>query len=54
MVDPSNSTKNVIHFMLRKPEVLQIATEVNDNDNGQPAVYNGLMEFSLAPSTNAT
>ena len=54
MVDPSNSTKNVIHFMLPKPEVIQIATEVNDNDNGQAAVYNGLMEFSLAPSTNAT
>jgi hypothetical protein len=55
MVDPSNSTKNVVHFMLPKPEVIQIVTEVNNNDDGrQAAVYNGLMEFSLAPSTNAT
>jgi len=54
MVDPSNSTKNVVHFMLPKPEVIQIAKEVNNNDNGQAVVYNGLMEFSLAPSTNAT
>jgi hypothetical protein len=28
MVDPSNSTKNVVHFMLPKPEVVQIANEV--------------------------
>ncbi|HZA61734.1 MAG TPA: hypothetical protein VE573_02585 [Nitrososphaeraceae archaeon] len=52
MVDPSNSTKNVVHFMLPKPEVIQIAQEVNNN--GQTAASNGLMEFSLAPSTNAT
>jgi hypothetical protein len=51
MVDPSNSTKNVVHFMLPKPEVVQIAKEVNNN--GQ-TTSNGLMEFSLAPSANAT
>src|SRR5918992_946533 len=52
MVDPSNSTKNVVHFMLPKPEVIQVAQEVNNN--GETAASNGLMEFSLAPSENAT
>jgi hypothetical protein len=52
MVDPSNSTRNVIHFMLPKPAVIQIAQEVNNN--GHAAASDGLMEFSLAPSTNAT
>jgi hypothetical protein len=52
MVDPSNSTKNVVHFMLPKPAVIQIAKEVN-NDR-QIGASNGLMEFSLVPSTNAT
>jgi hypothetical protein len=52
MVDPSNSTKNVVHFMLPKPAVIQIAQEVNNN--GHAAASNGLMEFSLVPSTNAT
>ena len=52
MVDPSNSTKNVVHFMLPKPAVMQIAEQVNKN--GQAAGSNGLMEFTLAPSTNMT
>jgi hypothetical protein len=52
MVDPSNSTKNVVHFMLPKPAIIQIAEEVNSN--GQAAASNGLMEFSLIPSTNVT
>src|ERR671911_1685182 len=52
MVDPSNSTKNVVHFMLPKPEVIQIAKEVNGN--GHATASNGLMEFSLAPSMNTT
>jgi hypothetical protein len=46
MLDDSNSTKNVIHFMLPKPVVLQIAEQVNDN--GQDS--NKLMLFSLEPS----
>jgi hypothetical protein len=52
MVDPSNSTKNVVHFMLPKPAVIQIAQEVNNN--GRIGASNGLMEFSLVPSINAT
>jgi hypothetical protein len=31
MLDDSNSTKNVIHFMLPKPVVMQIAEQVNKN-----------------------
>src|ERR671922_247534 len=52
MVDDSNITKNVIHFMLPKPAVMQIAEQVNKN--GQGAASNGLMEFTLAPSINQT
>ena len=51
MVDPSNSTKNVVHFMLPKPAIIQIAEKVND---GQAAASDGLMEFSLTPSTNVS
>jgi hypothetical protein len=52
MVDPSNSTKDVVHFMLPKPTIMQIAEQVNAN--GQKATSNGTMEFTLAPSTNQT
>jgi hypothetical protein len=45
MLDDSNSTKNVIHFMLPKPLVMQIAEQVNNN--GQDS--NKLMLFSLEP-----
>ena len=46
MLDDSNSTKNVIHFMLPKPVVMQIVEQVNNN--GQDS--NKLMQFSLEPS----
>jgi hypothetical protein len=52
MVDPSNSTKDVVHFMLPKPAIMQIAEQVNAN--GQTAASNRIMEFTLAPSTNQT
>jgi hypothetical protein len=44
MVDPSNSM-NVVHFMLLKPAVIQIAEEVNND--GQAAASDGLMDFPL-------
>jgi hypothetical protein len=50
MIDPSNSTKNVIHFMLPKPAVIQIAEMVNDN--GEKVASNRLMEFALSPSSS--
>jgi hypothetical protein len=52
MVDPTNSTKDVVHFMLPKPAIMQIAEQVNAN--GQTAASNRIMEFTLAPSTNQT
>jgi hypothetical protein len=52
MVDPSNSTKDVVHFMIPKPAVVQISETVNNN--GEKEASNGLMEFALTPSTNAT
>jgi hypothetical protein len=52
MVDPSNSTKNIVHFMLPKPVVIQIAQQVNKN-GGQTA-SDELMEFALKPSENVT
>jgi hypothetical protein len=67
MIDDSNSTKNVIHFMLPKPVVLQIAEQVNssgqntnisnNNNNGTQTTSNAtdsLMRFTLAPSRNVT
>jgi hypothetical protein len=48
MIDPTNNTKDVIHFMISKPVVMQIAQYVNKS--GQAA--DGLMRFTLQPSTN--
>jgi hypothetical protein len=42
----------VVHFMLLKPAVIQIAEEVNND--GQAAASEGLIEFSLTPPTIAT
>jgi hypothetical protein len=50
MLDDSNTTKNVIHFMLPKPAVMQIAEQVNKN--GQSA--EGLMAFTLEPSITSS
>jgi hypothetical protein len=46
MLDDSNSTKNVVHFILPKPVLMQIAEQVNKN--GQAS--GELMQFSLEPS----
>jgi hypothetical protein len=46
MLDDSNSTKNVIHFMLPKPVVMQLAEQVNRNGENSSK----LMQFSLEPS----
>jgi len=45
MIDPTNSTKDVVHFMIPKPVIMQIAEQVNKN--GQAA--DGLMEFTFKP-----
>ena len=31
MIDPTNSTKDVVHFMIPKPVVMQIAQQVTKN-----------------------
>ena len=49
MLDDSNNTKNVIHFMLPKPVVMQIAEQVNKN--GQASTK--LMQFRLEPSESS-
>jgi len=46
MLDDSNPKKNVIHFMLPKTVVIQLAEEVNKD--GQ--AYDELMKFTLEPS----
>ncbi|MGE0689265.1 MAG: hypothetical protein AB7O87_01520 [Candidatus Nitrosocosmicus sp.] len=51
MVDGNNQTKDVVHFMMTKPVVLQIAKEyLKNNDNKT----NGLMTFSLITSKNGS
>ncbi len=51
VVDGSNSTKNVIHYMISKPVVLQIA---DTYDKSHPNKPQGLMTFSLVPSTTGS
>ncbi|MGH9979103.1 MAG: hypothetical protein ACRD8Z_25215 [Nitrososphaeraceae archaeon] len=46
MVDPTNSTKDVVHFMIPKPVVMEVAQQVNKS--GQAG--DGLMKFTLKPS----
>lgn len=46
MVDPTNSTKDVVHFMIPKPVVMQVAEQVNKS--GQAA--GGLMKFTFKPA----
>ena len=51
MVDGNNQTKDVVHFMMTKPVVLQIANDYLKNNNNNT---NGLMTFSLIPSKNGS
>jgi hypothetical protein len=46
MIDSTNSTKNIVHFMISKPVIMQIAEQVNKN--GQAA--DGLMKFAFRPT----
>jgi hypothetical protein len=51
MVDGNNQTKDVVHFMMTKPIVLQIANDyLKNNDNKT----DGMMTFSLMPSKNGS
>jgi hypothetical protein len=46
MIDPTNSTKDVVHFMIPKPVVMEIAQQVTKS--GQAG--DGLMKFTLKPT----
>jgi hypothetical protein len=46
MIDTSNTTKDVVHFMIPKPVVMQIAEQVNNNGLAKE----GLMEFMFKPA----
>jgi hypothetical protein len=56
MVDGSNKTKDVVHFMMTKPVVLQIASEYvkNTSNNNTASDNDSLMTFSLIPSRNGS
>jgi hypothetical protein len=51
MVDRTNSTKDVVHFMLTKPVVLDLAQKVADNSKNNQNTTNE-MTFTLSPSKN--
>jgi hypothetical protein len=51
MIDPSNSTKDVVHFMLPKEKLINLAEQVNNSSSSQPSINE--MKFMLKPVTNA-
>ena len=48
MIDPTNSTKDVVHFMIPKDGIISLAENVNKNRNST----SGLMNFGLKPGGN--
>jgi hypothetical protein len=48
MIDPTNSSKDVVHFMIPKDGLISIAENVNKNGNST----SGLMNFGLKPGGN--
>jgi hypothetical protein len=55
VVDGSNKTKDVVHFMLTKPIVLQIASQHNQTSTAAATNNSSsVMNFSLVPSTNGS
>ena len=53
MLDRTNSTKDVVHFMLTKPVVLDLAQKVTDNSSKNNQNMTNEMTFTLFPSKNA-
>jgi hypothetical protein len=51
VVDGSNKTKDVVHFMLTKPVVLQIASKHNQTSSNNSS---STMNFSLIPSKDGS
>jgi hypothetical protein len=54
MIDRSNRTKDVVHFMIPKPVVIQIAQQLNKNGTKTTTTTttDSLMRFTLEPSGN--
>ena len=48
MIDPTNSSRDVVHFMIPKDGLISIAENVNKNGNST----SGLMKFALKPGGN--
>jgi hypothetical protein len=58
MVDRTNSSKDIVHIMLTKPNILDIAQKIVQNDDGTSISKNNQnvknqMAFTLSPSRNA-
>ncbi len=53
MLDRTNSTKDVVHFMLTKPAVLDLAQKVADNSSKNNQNMTNEMTFTLSPSKTA-
>jgi hypothetical protein len=51
VVDGSNKTQDVAHFMLTKPVVLQIASKHNQTSSNNSS---STMDFTLMPSKNGS
>ena len=49
MIDSTNSSKDVVHFMIPKDGLISIAENVNKNGNST----SGLMKFGLKPGSGA-
>ena len=47
MIDTSNTTKDIIHFMISKDQLIPLAEKINTN--GQTSI--GIMNFALKPGT---
>ena len=48
MIDPTNSTKDVVHFMIPKDGIISLA----ENVTGNGSETSGLMKFELKPGGN--
>lgn len=57
-VDPTNATRDIIHIMLPKNSLVQIASQLNSNGKQPQPLQNmstaDLMNFTLQPGGNAT
>ena len=59
MVDRTNSSKDIVHIMLLKPNILDIAQKIVQSDDGTSISKTNQnvtneMKFTLSPSRNAT